>query len=67
MQGLLDLEAAAEFLSASKRQVRRWVHTRRIPYVRIDRRLRFRPEEVEAFVRSHAQESIPPLPPDDGT
>lgn len=47
--GLWTLEETADWLAVSERMVRRLVAERRIPYVKVGRYVRFRPEDVEAW------------------
>ena len=48
-RGLWTMAETAEWLSVPERMVRRLVAERRIPYVKIGRYVRFRPEDVEAW------------------
>ncbi len=47
--GLWTLEETADWLAVTERMVRRLVAERRIPYVKVGRYVRFRPEDVEAW------------------
>lgn len=46
----VDLEGAATYLGISTRTVRRLAHERRIPHLRVGRRLRFELADLEAFL-----------------
>ena len=48
-RGLWTTEETADWLAVSPRMVRRLVAERRIPYVKVGRYVRFRPEDVEAW------------------
>ena len=47
---LLDVPGAATHLGTSERHVRRLVHERRIPYVKVGGKVRFRVEELERWL-----------------
>lgn len=48
---LLTLRDVTERLNVSERTVYRYVQERRLPYIRICRRIRFRPESIDQFLR----------------
>ena len=48
-RGLWTTEETADWLAVSPRMVRRLVAERRIPYVKVGRYVRFRPEDVAAW------------------
>ena len=48
--GLLDVAGLAEHLGVSERFVRRLVDQRRIPFHKIGKYVRFRPDEVSVWV-----------------
>lgn len=50
---LLDVEGVAEELSTSVRHIRRLVHERRIPVVRVGRLIRFDPADIAAWLDEH--------------
>lgn len=47
--GLWTMAETAEWLSVPERMVRRLVAERRIPYVKVGRYVRFRPQDVETW------------------
>lgn len=47
---LLNIEQVAARLGTSVRHVRRLVHERKIPYVKVGRLLRFDPDEIERWL-----------------
>ncbi len=47
---LLDCAAGADRLGTSERWMRRAVAERRIPFVKIGRHVRFRPEDLDAYI-----------------
>lgn len=50
----LDLRSAAERLGVSPYTLRRWsLYQRRLPVLRLGRRLLFRPRDLEAFEQEH--------------
>ncbi|HSH77318.1 MAG TPA: helix-turn-helix domain-containing protein [Herpetosiphonaceae bacterium] len=49
---MLDIEAAATCLGVSVSTVRRLVRTGDLPAFRVGRQLRFRPEEIDAYIES---------------
>jgi excisionase family DNA binding protein len=52
---LMSVPEAAEVLGCSQRMVRKLVQTRQIPFVRIGRLVRFRPESLQAYIDDHAE------------
>lgn len=48
--GLLDVDALAERLGVTPRFVRRLVHERRVPFLKIGKFVRFDPHEIEAWI-----------------
>lgn len=57
MERLLNVKQAGEKLSISVHTVRAWVKERRLPHVRLGRRIAFRPEALEAFVKTNTIEA----------
>lgn len=47
---LLDIPAAAERLSVTERWIRRAVAERAIPFVKVGRYVRFRPDDLDRYV-----------------
>lgn len=47
---LLDVAGAAERLGTTERHVRRLVSERRIPFVKVGDKVRFRPEDLERWI-----------------
>jgi excisionase family DNA binding protein len=56
---LLDVEGVAEELSTSVRHIRRLVHERRIPVVRVGRLIRFDPADIEVWLDEHRTSAEP--------
>jgi excisionase family DNA binding protein len=54
MRRLLNNEEAAEFLGCTASTLRVWVSKRRIPFVRVNRLVRFDPATLEEFVRKNS-------------
>jgi excisionase family DNA binding protein len=53
MQKLFDLLEAARYLNLSPHTLRSWVQRRRIPHLRLGRRILFDPIELDAFVETN--------------
>ena len=53
---LLDTDGAAEFLGIRKNTLYEWVIERKIPHVRVGRLLKFRREDMEAWLKKRTQE-----------
>jgi excisionase family DNA binding protein len=51
-------EEVAEYFSVSRRTIYRLIEKRQIPFCKIRGRIRFRPEDIEAFMRSTRVEAI---------
>lgn len=47
---LLDVPAAAAYLSVSERTIREWVYKRRVRFCKVGRAVRFRPSDLDAMV-----------------
>jgi len=51
---LLTPQEVAKVLKVSKRTVYYWLENNMIPHIRINKKtVRFRPEDIEEFLRSH--------------
>ena len=48
---LIDINELSQRLSIKKGTIYNWVYFRRIPFVKMGRALRFRPEEIDRIVR----------------
>lgn len=55
---LLTVPQLAELLRVSKTSVYRLVERRQVTFIRLPRGLRFRREDIEAFMRSRSTESV---------
>jgi excisionase family DNA binding protein len=51
MDGLLSVKEAAHRLSCSEAMLRKWIHKRRIPFVKVGRLTRIRQSDIEAWLR----------------
>ena len=56
-QKLYSVPEAADFLNISIHTLRAWISQRRIPFIKLGRRVCFRPEELNAFINSCAVEA----------
>lgn len=57
MTELLNLREGAKDLKVSIHTLRSWTYQRRIPFVRLGRRILLRREDVEAFVNKNVVEA----------
>ena len=55
---LLDVNAAAVRLGVSVRFVRRLVHQRRIPFVRLGKLIRFEPDALDEWIRAQRVDPV---------
>jgi excisionase family DNA binding protein len=55
LQPLLTYNEAADILAVKPQTLRQWVSTKRIPYVKIGSAVRFRPDQLEEFIRSSSR------------
>ena len=55
---LLDYQELSTWLNDSVRHLRRLVHERRIPYVKVGRYVRFDPEEIRCWIESNGQPAL---------
>ena len=51
MDGLLSIREASKLLACSEAMLRKWIHQRRIPTVKVGRLTRIRQSDLEAWVR----------------
>ena len=56
MLGLFTTESLAEYLQVSPHTVRREREAGRLPFIRIRDLVRYRPEDVEAYLASHSHD-----------
>ena len=55
LQPLLTYNEAADILAVKPQTLRQWASTKRIPYVKIGSAVRFRPDQLEEFIRSSSR------------
>ena len=53
---LLDTKEAAEFLGISKNTLYEWIIQRKIPHIKVGRLVKFRREDLEAWLKKRTQE-----------
>jgi excisionase family DNA binding protein len=61
MERLLNVAQAAEKLSISPHTIRAWIFQKKLPYVRLGRRIGLRPEDIDSFIERNlieAQERV---------
>ena len=56
---LIDVETTAEVLGIAPKTIRKWVSIRYIPYVKVGRRVMFRPESLELWLNRKEIKSWP--------
>jgi excisionase family DNA binding protein len=56
---LWDIDRLVEYLGTSKHLVYRLTHERRIRFLRVGKELRFRPEDVAAWLESQVVDATP--------
>jgi len=52
MKNLLNINQAAEILNIKVPTIYRWVHERKIPYVKMGNKLRFKENDLLEFIES---------------
>lgn len=57
LTGLLGYPAAADYLDDSERHLRRLVAERKIAFVKVGRKVRFRKSDLDAFVTANVVEA----------
>ena len=62
---LLNVPGLSDLIGVKKSTIRKWVHERRIPFLKVGRCVRFRPSSIEGWLkrstiegRSNRKESI---------
>jgi excisionase family DNA binding protein len=53
MQKLLTIDETSDILKVPKATIYRWVHYRKIPYVKVGRRLSFIEEQITNFINDN--------------
>ena len=56
-QKLYSVPEAAEYLNISIHTLRAWISQRRIPFIKLGRRVCFRPEDLTEFINNCAVEA----------
>lgn len=51
MDGLISIREAAKLLACSEALLRKWIHLRRLPHVKVGRLTRIRQSDLDAWVR----------------
>jgi excisionase family DNA binding protein len=51
MDGLLLIKEAAQRLACSEAMLRKWIHERKLPTVKVGRLTRIRQSDIEAWLR----------------
>ncbi len=57
MEHLLNVKTAGEKLGVSPHTIRAWVFQRKLPYVRLGRRIGLRPEDLDSFIKKNLVEA----------
>ena len=53
---LLDTKEAAEYLGISKNTLYEWIIQGKVPYIKVGRLVKFRKEDIEAWLKRRTQE-----------
>ena len=51
VDGLVSIKDAAQLLACSEAMLRKWIHQRKLPYVKVGRLTRIREEDLNAWIR----------------
>ncbi len=62
MEELINITGASAALGISRSTLRDWVWRRRIPHVRVGGAVRFKPEDIRAFIEAGAVPAAPRQP-----
>ena len=57
-ESLMSMDAAAEYLNASPRLIRRLVAERQVPYVKVGRLVRLTAEDLDDFIAARRVEPL---------
>lgn len=55
---LMNIDNAAQYLGLQPSTLRRWIYERRIPYVKLGRRVLFRKEILEDLIRASERPAV---------
>jgi excisionase family DNA binding protein len=48
---LLNVPGVSDFIGVKQSTIRKWVHERRIPFLKVGRCVRFRPSSIEEWLK----------------
>ena len=60
MENLLKIKSLSVFLGFTEGALRMMVHRKQLPFIKLGRTVRFRPSDIEAWLRSNAHSPNPP-------
>jgi excisionase family DNA binding protein len=58
LEPLLSISEAARILAVSPATLRTWIHRKRIPYVKMGRRVGFHPDTIRNFIAKNTREAV---------
>ena len=56
---LLNVLGLSDLIGVKKPTIRKWVHERRIPFIKVGRCVRFRPSSIEEWLKRSSFEGRP--------
>lgn len=58
LEPLLSISEAARILAVSPATLRTWIHRKRIPYVKMGRRVGFHPDTIRNFIAQNTRSAV---------
>jgi excisionase family DNA binding protein len=58
LEPLLSIDEVARILAVSPATIRTWVHRKRLPYVKMGRRVGFHPDSIRNFIAKNTRAAL---------
>ena len=58
LEPLLSINEVARILAVSPATIRTWIHRKRIPYVKMGRRVGFHPDTIRTFIAKNTRGAV---------
>ena len=58
LEPLLSIDEVARILAVSPATIRTWIHRKRLPYVKMGRRVGFHPDSIRSFIAKNTRAAL---------
>ena len=58
LEPLLSIDEVARILAVSPATIRTWIHRKRLPYVKMGRRVGFHPDSIRNFIAKNTRAAV---------